>query len=154
MTTIVYRDGVMAADTRAFSGDKHPIGQKIKIRRLEDGTLLGASSTKPGAGEAVLDWYAAGKPDNIVLPDDFTFIAAHPDGRVFYSCEGGERLISGPLSAPFFTIGSGEQYAHGACLMGATAVEAVRAACQADPWSDFPIMEITHKRKLPRRFDR
>jgi hypothetical protein len=33
LTTICYRDGVMAADTRAYSGDKLPIGSKTKIRQ-------------------------------------------------------------------------------------------------------------------------
>lgn len=50
MTTIAYRNGVMAADTRAYSGGKLPIGTKTKIERLEDGTLLGVSSITPGGG--------------------------------------------------------------------------------------------------------
>lgn len=150
MTTIVYRDGVMASDSRAYSGDKHPIGEKLKIRRLKDGTLIGASSTEPGTGEKVLDWYEAGRPEGFELTE-FTFLAAHPNGEVYYAT-GGPNL-TGPLTAEFFTIGSGEQYAHGACLMGATAVEAVRAGCLADAWTDFPIFAASHKRKTMWRVD-
>lgn len=145
MTTVVYRDGVMAGDSRAYSGDKHPIGAKVKIRRLPDGTLLGASSTIPGAGEAVLDWYANGAKKDADLPEHFTLLVAKPNGDVFYN--NGGKIFSGPLIGDFFSIGSGEQYAHGALLMGASAVEAVKAACLADAWTDFPIFAISHKRK-------
>ena len=145
MTAIVYRDGIMAADSRAYSGDKHPIGSKLKIRRLSDGTLLGCSTTTPGGGEAVLDWYEGGKKKDAIVPESFTLLIAKPNGEVFYStdCD----FISGPLEADYFVIGSGEQYAHGACLMDATAVEAVRAACIADTFTDFPIYAGSYKRK-------
>jgi ATP-dependent protease HslVU (ClpYQ) peptidase subunit len=145
LTTIVYRDGVLAGDSRAYSGDKHPIGSKLKIRRLTDGTLLGASSTIPGAGEKVLDWYAGGQKEDFDLPDHFTLLVAKPNGEVFYAND--SAIFSGPLTSDFFSIGSGEQYAHGALLMGASAVEAVRAACFADAWTDFPIYAASHKRK-------
>lgn len=152
MTTVVYRDGIMAADSRAYSGDKHPIGNKVKIRRLPDGTLLGASSTLPGAGETVLDWYANGQEEETILPAHFTLLVAKTNGDVFYAND--DRIFSGPLTGDFFSIGSGEQYAHGALLMGACAVEAVRAACLADAWTDFPIYVASHKRKTMWRIDK
>lgn len=146
MTTIVYRAGTMAADSRAWSGDKHPIGNKVKIRRLEDGTLIGCSTTTPGGGEAVLDWYEAGHPDEgHTLPESFTFLAVQKNGEVYYATDAD--FITGPLTADFFAIGSGEQYAMGALHMGATAEEAVRVACKADAWTGFPIHTITHRRK-------
>lgn len=40
MTTVVYRDGVMAADSRAYAGYNTTLGSKSKIRKLADGTLL------------------------------------------------------------------------------------------------------------------
>lgn len=145
MTTIAYRDGTMAADSRAYSGDKHPIGSKVKIRRMADGTLIGASSTQPGAGETVLDWYEKGRPKDFKLPDSFTFLAAHSNGDVYYGCD--SKMLSGPLTGDFFTIGSGEGYAHGAMAAGMSAEEAVRIACKADPWSGFPLHTLTHRRK-------
>ena len=33
MTTIAYRDGILAADTRGFSGASTPIGNKLKIHQ-------------------------------------------------------------------------------------------------------------------------
>jgi ATP-dependent protease HslVU (ClpYQ) peptidase subunit len=136
----------MASDSRAYSGDKHPIGTKVKIRRLDDGTLIGCSTTTPGGGEAVLDWYEAGHPDEgHELPEHFTFLAVEKNGDAYYATQ--SEFMSGPLDAEFFAIGSGEQYAYGACLAGATAVEAVRAACMADTFTDFPIYAGSHRRK-------
>jgi hypothetical protein len=145
MTCIVYRDGKMAADSRAYAGDKHPIGSKVKIRRLNDGTLLGCSTTTPGGGEAIMDWWAKGKPEDATLPEHFTFLAVNPKGEGFYMT--GPDFISGPLTAPFFAIGSGEAYCHGALEQGATAVEAVRIGIKCDNFSGFPIYELSHRGK-------
>lgn len=60
MTTIAYKHGVMAADSRAYGAGLGSIGSKLKIRRLPDGRLIGATTPQVGAGEAILDWYAAG----------------------------------------------------------------------------------------------
>lgn len=141
----------MVGDSRAYSGDKHPIGSKVKIRRMPDGTLLGCSTTIPGGGEAVLDWWEKGKPAEATLPEHFTFLAVQRNGEAFYMT--GPDFISGPLTAEFYSIGSGEQYAHGALAMGATAIEAVRIACKFDHFSDFPLYEITHRAKTTWRID-
>ena len=53
MTIIAYRDGIMAADSRAYTGDPDPIGVKQKIR-WHDGELLGASSRAVGIPGAVM----------------------------------------------------------------------------------------------------
>lgn len=152
MTTICYRGGVLAADTRAYSGDKHPIGAKAKIRRLDDGTLIGCSTTVVGGGERVLDWYAAGMPEDQEVPEHFQLIVAKPGGELFYA--NGNAFLSGPLEAGFIAIGSGEQYAHGALMAGACAVEACKIACACDPWTGFPIMAIRHGRKTPWKIER
>ena len=152
MTCIVYRAGYMAADSRAYAGDKHPIGSKTKIRRLDDGTLIGCSTTTPGGGEAVLDWWEKGRPEDPTLPNHFTFLAVRKNGEALYMT--GPDFVSGPLTAEFFAIGSGEQYAQGALEMGATAVEAVRVACKCDNFTDFPIHEISHRRKTLYEFDK
>jgi hypothetical protein len=141
----------MAADSRAWSGDKHPIGAKLKLRRLDNGTLVGCACTTPGGSEAVLDWYAAGHPDDHKLPDAYTMIAVEKNGDIYYSAD--SDFITGPLDAPFICIGSGEAYAQGACLMGADAIEAVRAACIADTFTDFPIYCASHRRKTMWRVD-
>lgn len=136
MTTIVWRDGVMAADSRGYGGDKCPVGQKQKIKRLADGTLIGCSSNTPGQPEAVLAWYEAGADVEKApkFPENhFRFLAVKPDGSAYLGED--SFYLAGPLSAEFYAVGSGEQYAMGALHMGATATQAVRAAIDLDVWT-------------------
>jgi 20S proteasome alpha/beta subunit len=145
MTTIAYRDGVMAADTRAFAGYNAALGQKAKIRREPDGTLIGCSSNQVGLGEAVLDWFGRGaKSDDVPKAGEvkFSFLAVKPDGSALYAFDGFN--LSGPINAEFFAIGSGDAVAQGAMHAGASAEMAVEIACKVDVWSDMPIMTLKH----------
>jgi hypothetical protein len=145
MTTIVYRDGVMAADSRAYGGTGKELGHKTKIRRLDDGTLIGCSTNQVGLGEAVLDWYARGaKQDDAPKPAsvELTFLAVKPNGEGYYASD--SFFLSGPLQAPFFAIGSGAYAAQGALHAGASAERAVEIACLVDVWSGPPIVTLSH----------
>lgn len=136
MTTIVYRDGVMAADRRAYSGDKKGIGAKTKIHRLDDGTLWGVSSSNVGADALIRRWVEGGcgdaSPDQL-KPDSFELLLVRPNGDVFYA--NGNLDLTGPLKADFFAIGSGDHFAMGAMAMGASAAKAVQIASDLDLWS-------------------
>lgn len=139
MTTICFREGILAADTRAYSGDSSPIGFKQKIFRGQDGTLFGISTPQPGLSEEVAAWMMADedvKPDLVpALHGDIGFQALEitPEGDVFYY---NNRFVpSGPLYGPWHAIGSGCDYAIGALRMGATATEAVEVAMEFDPWT-------------------
>lgn len=140
MTTIVYRDGVMAADSRAYAGDKQPIGFKRKIHKLDDGTMIGATSVWPGAGEGIIEWWKAGCPKDFKLPDSFTMLAVKANGEVYYASN--SPFVSGPLSGDWWAIGSGEQYAAGALAMGATPYVAVAIASDLDAWTGGEIHEL------------
>ena len=140
MTTIVYRGGVLAADSRAYSGDRVPIGSKRKIHRLDDGTLLGVSTTSVGGDALVRRWVEAGCPTatgDTLKPENFSALMIRPNGEVFFANNNLD--WSGPLSGDMFAIGSGDQFALGAMQVGATAAEAVAAAIRLDPWSDGEI---------------
>lgn len=145
MTTIVYKDGTMAADSRAYSGDRTPIGSKVKIRRFEDGTLLGASSTVVGAGDFIMDWFLRGRPDE-KIPESFSLIVVEPQGTALLFDD--TKFASGPIIAPYFAIGTGSQYALGAFSQGASALNAVKIACEHDVWSAMPIYLGSHSTKI------
>lgn len=152
MTTIAYRAGIMAADSRAYAGYNVQLGSKTKIRRLSDGALIGCSSTQPGFGEAIMDWYAGGAlPASAPVRGEakFSLLIVKPDGRALYANDGFH--LSGPLDAPFFAIGSGEGPAHGAMHAGCTAKQAVEIACKVDVWSAPPIVTLTHGMRERRR---
>lgn len=148
MTTIAYRDGTMAADSRGYAGNCASLGTKSKIRKCPDGTLVGCSSNKPGQTEAVMAWFMAGAdlskvPDFGAIGPDFTLLVVRADGTALY----GDGLfhLSGPLTAPFFAVGSGRGPAYGAMEMGASAQRAVEVACLHDVWSGGPIETLQHR---------
>lgn len=144
MTTIAYRDGVLAADTRGYSGSRVPIGTKAKIRRLDDGTLVGCSSVIPGAVEAIIAWYAMGThtAPPVLKENKFSLLVVRPSGEAFLASD--NFLLSGPLTAEFFAIGSGEEYAIVAMAMGASAERAAEVGCECDVWSALPVMVLRH----------
>lgn len=147
MSTIVYRDGILAGDSRAFSGSRTPIGAKIKIAELEDGVLVGVSTTQPGLGEAFIDWYATGcqpseRPD--MGQQGFDALVIDADANVFFYND--SFMPSGPLLVDYIAIGSGAEYALGAMAAGKTAEEAVEIASGLDVWTGGPIFTITHKK--------
>ena len=137
MTTIAYRDGVLAGDS-ATSGDGNVIGRCAKVHRIR-GRLVGLCGPIED-GETFRLWLKAGakpkaKPDE-PLDDDFLALVVEPDGRVV---EYGRRLVSVGYEAPFYAIGSGGALALGAMAAGASAEEAVRIACRFDHYSREPV---------------
>ncbi|PZR92276.1 MAG: hypothetical protein DI537_13900 [Stutzerimonas stutzeri] len=142
MSVITYRDGVMAADSRAYAGSTTPIGAKMKIHRLKDGGLFGVTSSVVGLPEAVKSWLDSGC-QNDLKPECGSFDAIHvkPNGEVFFYSEG--FMPSGPLIGPYFSTGSGERYALGAMSMGAGAVQAAAVAAELDPMCSGPITSMT-----------
>jgi ATP-dependent protease HslVU (ClpYQ) peptidase subunit len=143
MSVVVYKDGVMAGDSRAYGGDPHLIGSKRKIHRLQDGSLLGITSNQVGMSERIRDWVADGMDVNEVMPAGpcFDAILVRPNGEVFVFNDG--YYPSGPLTAESFSIGSGKKYASGAIQMGAGVTEAVNAAIACDMWCGAPIHTLT-----------
>lgn len=143
MTTIVYRDGILAADTRAYAGDAKPIGKKQKIHQTRYG-FVGVSTPAPGFAEELVAWFKADidkRFDAEPNPNGRTFEAIEitPEGVFFYH---DNMTPSGPLDAEFIAIGSGDQYALGALEAGATATQAVEIASRLDAWTNDAIQHV------------
>lgn len=149
MTTIAYRNGIMASDSRAYSGDKHPIGEKQKIFQFPDGTLVGASSSVVGEPDAFIRWLMSLGKDadyrSAVSPRKFLVasILVRPDGSGFYWDDG--ENFTGPLENEFYAVGSGEQSAYAAMLCGKSAAEAIEIAIMVDPWTGGRVRTLTHE---------
>lgn len=142
MSVVVYRDGVMASDSRAYSGHVAPIGAKKKIHRLADGSLVGITSNHVGLPDRLLQWLKAGARDDDLMPADpqFSMLHVKPDGQVFYYWD--SYMPTGPLEAEFFAIGSGEKYALGAMTAGCDAVNAAHVAIEHDIWCGGPVRAL------------
>lgn len=155
MTTIVYRDGILAGDTRAYSGDRSPIGQKQKIFQVvnSDGsfTTFGVSSPIVGLPERVRKWFENEKHFDFEPPiqsdESFQALEINGKGEVFYY--NGSFTPSGPLMADYFAIGSGMDFAIGALEMGATAQQAVVAASKGDMFTGGVVQHIVVQAQQP-----
>lgn len=143
MTTICYTKGVMVSDTRAYSGQRTPIGVKTKIFRLSDGGLYGCSCPSPGFGEALFAWLEGGKieANTPKAPEHgFTALIVDKKGKVFYAKD--NFYFSGPIKVKYAAIGSGEEFAMGAFEMGADARQACAVATRLDPFSAPPYLTL------------
>jgi len=147
MTTVVYRDGVLAADRQVTMGVTH-VGKMRKVYRRPDGALIG------GRGDTSLlvkffDWFMAGEQgyrprlkSAYADGDDAEtqLIIVRPNGSV----ELHDSLGYTPIQkGKFFAIGSGAEVAYGALEMGATAVQAVRAAAKHDIHTGGGVHQVT-----------
>lgn len=145
MTTIAYRDGMLAADTLVTTST-HRDGYITKIRKRGP-FLAGAAGCLPIALR-FMDWFSEGLPAGRA-PDmsggdqekwgssGYIFT---PRGLILgFSCQGWTRK-----RAPFYAMGTGADYCYGAMCMGATAEEAVRAALVHETASGGEITVLRH----------
>lgn len=147
MTTIAYRDGILAADTRGFSGASTPIGNKLKIHRLKDNSLIGISTSTPGFSEMFINWMNDDDELKDTPHSEPDFVALHiTEQGVFYYCN--YYIPSGPITADYYAVGSGCQYAYGAFAMGASAEEAIRAAMEFDGFTAGNVETLQFKKRI------
>lgn len=128
MTTIAYRDGVLAADTLGvYGGNVRETMGAQKIMRAKDGSLL-AITGDFAATHTYASCLARGQIPASLPKDSGRVIQIAKSGKVSVHEAGG----SYPLGTKVFAYGSGSDAARGAMLMGASAVEAVRVASKVD----------------------
>lgn len=125
MTTIAYRDGVLAADTLMTASNMRS-GHMTKIMRR--GRLIIGFAGASRNFEAFRNWLGAGAEGSF----------ASNDGNVFIIPPEGDAIVWGDGDTPwretalFWALGSGEAPAMGAMAAGASAEEAVKAAIALD----------------------
>lgn len=144
MTTVAWRDGIMAADTQG-QRDGMRINAK-KIHRVQDASLvealIGISGNLPdclkfvgwfGKRDKELD-FKMFRQDSSDAPD-VAAIVVRNSGVEYWT----EHCQPIPILDEFAAIGSGAHAALAAMHMGATALEAVRIASLVDPHTNSVI---------------
>lgn len=133
LTTIAYRDGVMAADGRVTVGQLIVTDTCHKITKLSDGALF-ALCGDDRLEQALIAWLEACDPE--VMPPqgkDFTAVLVDTQG-VLSTFEGsGDDFVT--WGGEYAAFGSGQDIAYGAMEMGATADQAVAAAIRRNTHS-------------------
>lgn len=147
MTTITYRDGVLASDSRETStnGEVGDDGYVVndcckKVYRLPDGRLFAAAHATED-GERLLRALCNNQTPPAL--DDVCALLINHDGTVLMY----EGHIWIKQKGPYFAIGSGARFALGAMKVGAGAVKAAKVGAAMDPYSGGPIQTL----KLHRR---
>ena len=139
MTTIAYREGVIAADTRGTDEGYHPgIYRTEKLFRVDDDIV--ATAGDDATGMIFVDWYGSKRkggrrpkpPSALILGIEaasFCVLVLTKEG--LFWADKWCRLIK--ITDEFYAIGSGAPYAMGAMAHGATAEDSVRTAMRWDP---------------------
>lgn len=143
MTTIAYRDGVIAADTGLTLGSSRTICTVTKIARNSKGDLVGVCGGATFGGQ-FLTWFVNGeelsKRPSFEKDEDRTIVIRR-NGEIEIHEVGGFYPIP---KAPYFAIGAGRHEALGAMFVGADAETAVRAAMAHDPSTFGEVMVLHH----------
>lgn len=147
MTTIAYRDGVMAGDRATRYGSV--IGHETtKVVRRADGALCGTAGTTTIAS-SFRRWFLAleadPKPSLGDDKEDIHAIIARPNGTV----EIHDRMGWGVVEGEFFAIGVGAEIALGAMAMGADAETAVKVAARFGVGLEAAIDSVRTSEKPP-----
>lgn len=159
VTTIAYRDGVIAADSRATysteaGGSRKHTCRKLYRKRITEGRktfdVVIATAGESTPGLVFVEWYGSGKPIPDVflhLGGDFTCLVLRPDGLYEYDvyCQAEK------IEEEFYAIGSGAKAALAALHCGKSAIEAVRIACRIDPYSGGRIVYESLEPRQSRR---
>lgn len=141
MTTIAWRDGVLAADSQTTTDTLK--GNWPKLFSLKDGGAV-AFCGDYGAGLRFVR--AMQKANDYVhrQGEDFTAIVMRPNGSAQLYENG---LLQGFITDRFYAVGSGAMAALGAMCAGATARGAVQAAAQYDCHTGGRVRAIKAKGK-------
>lgn len=132
MTTIAYKDGVMAADGHCVNGWVVVSINQVKMHRLPDGSICGGSGVVAHLARYI-ESLIAGTPDRAALTngtEHSDVLLVRPSGLLEYHHRDGVDLLP---DLKFHAIGSGWMTAIGAMEMGgASAKKAVEIARKRD----------------------
>jgi ATP-dependent protease HslVU (ClpYQ) peptidase subunit len=142
MTTISYRNGIIAADSQ-LSGSHIRTAYK-KIYQLPNGGAFAIASSSSFVGAEIVDWLTSrcslrSKPNLVDTNPDHrtTVLIVDMDRRVYLMDERCGPWVE--ILGEFVAIGSGSGIAIGAMAAGASAVEAVAIAAKYDENTGLPV---------------
>ena len=148
MTVIVYRDGVMASDGGSWAGCASH-GWADKLARASDGTLYGFAGNAAEAA-TFITWVRNGRQGDAPAlrqtdngeQSSVIVLIAESDGTLGLLTAYGTERFAAPA---YMAIGAEADVAFGALYMGATAEQAIAAACEHGDKARLPIRSIRHE---------
>lgn len=147
MTTIAYRDGVLAVDSAVSAGGFFEPNTTTKL--IVGPCVMAAHGGWLSYCVELQEWAETGTPTKPLpspMPPDSETIFVFSGGTVWWATraakddEPQQRMYPHRPVADFYAVGSGAHFAYGAMAAGAGAVEAARVACGHDCYSREPIL--------------
>lgn len=153
MTTIAYRDGILAVDRQMAHGHYiRPTDCKLQVVHTAFSVDYAiAYSGTISMGQAFVQWMEAGRVEGefpIKIIDRkmgfHALVVQRPavTGRPSCAYYGNDLIPISEDEAPYAAQGSGDEFALGAMWQGATAVQAIQAANALCAWSNYGVMYV------------
>lgn len=141
MTTIAWKDGVLAADRKmTYNGAGY---KGTKLFRTKTHAL--AFSGDAGYGIKFVEWFRGDRTDPCPMDEHADVNVLVMDLETGRCAQWEEPGVPIPIEDKFCAIGSGHDLAIGAMSFGATAIEAVECASEWDNNSGFGVNYATSK---------
>src|SRR5690242_20657946 len=156
MTTIAYKNGVIAADSRVTVESEGGGARNFDTKKLFRKTVqidgqptdvILATAGESAPGSLFVEAWGTGKSLAEIRElfaysePDFTILVVSPKGLF----EVDRWCVLEPVYEPFYAIGSGSKIAMGAMEAGASAQKAVEIACKRDPFTALPVVTMRLK---------
>ncbi|WP_316235043.1 MULTISPECIES: hypothetical protein [unclassified Bradyrhizobium] len=135
MTTLAYRDGELATDSRITIDNMIVSDRRKKVHRLRDGSIVAWSGSVQDANVLLR---AMRKREEMPKLAEISALQLKPDGTLWlYEGEAWVKQDPG-----YYATGSGSPYAFAAMDAGASAKEAVRIAIKRDASSGGRVQSL------------
>jgi hypothetical protein len=136
VTIIVYRDGVLAADSQTTYGNVSYNDSRKVLK--SNGHLYGSS----GVASECASFMKWAKTQNGPIPymRKGNGLAITPAGKIMLVGQGSNEFRE--IYSDYYCIGNGEDVALGALYMGATAIEAVKAAIEHNIYCGGKVLSV------------
>jgi ATP-dependent protease HslVU (ClpYQ) peptidase subunit len=135
MTTVAYRDGILACDSLVTWGPTLMPCKMKKIHKLPNGALFGFCGSLELGEIMRRSLISIGQADGVLEDrrdldkENFEGVLIQPNGETMFF----ENRSWIYLEVPYFAMGSGKEHAYGAMHVGASAKQAVKASKALDP---------------------
>lgn len=144
MTTVAFRDGVMASDSRYSDVSTGiTVGPKLFKKKVGKKEHIIGICGDVYAAMVFVDWYGTEDKDlhkTLVDMTDDSFEVIIWDGKKLKSANRYCRLLE--VGEPYFAIGSGGVHAITAMDCGKSSIQAVQLAMKRDPYSGGRIINM------------
>jgi len=143
LTTIAYKDGVVAADSQRSSGYIR-VGETVKIVQNAAGDIAGGCGSDAFCA-AFQEWFLGGEQTEMAKPE--TEEGSSGRGIIFRANGWIEELDGDGWSkiiATLYAVGSGRELAMGAMAFGATPEEAIAVAAEYDVYTGGRVVSLRH----------